>query len=268
MQSDSIIVSYERISTLRQLDGAGLETQRAKILDFCKAKGWQLGRSYQDIGVSGAVKDREGLMRLLSDCSKGQISKVLIYRRDRLGRDLFVTLWIEKELKKYNVELISVTENHVDESTPIGQAFANLTSIFAQLELDTITFRLKDGRQHASRLGKLASSIAPFGFYRDGKRLKVNETERPWISKIYRLASAGYPCNFIAKQLNKAGLKTRRGLSFQSESIKYILQNKIYIGEINYGTIKGVKGEHEVLVSRRSFFRTQRVLAEKKIQKT
>lgn len=264
MQSGEMVVAYLRISTVNQFEtGAGLQTQQAKIVEFCKAKGLQLGEVYKDIAVSGTIKNREGLMRLMADCRRGCFSKVLVYRRDRIARDLFVALWVEKELKKYNVRVISVTEPSIDTNTPLGKAFSRIIDIFSQLESDTITFRLADGRRHAASQGKKPCGGIPFGLRKEGKALRVNEAEAPWVVKAFQWKAQGRSYSFIVRKFNGAGLITRQGNSFQPESIKYLLRNSTYAGEVCYGNLTGVKSQYGNIVSRRLFLKTKRAMERK-----
>lgn len=264
MQSGEMVVAYLRISTVNQFEtGAGLQTQQAKITEFCRAKGFQLGEIYKDVAVSGTIKNREGLMRLMADCRRGCFSKVLVYKRDRIARDLFVALWVEKELKKCNVRVISVTEPSIDTSTPLGKAFGRIIDIFSELEKDTITFRLADGRRHAASQGRKSCGGIPFALRKEGKTLKINDTEAPWVVKAFQWKAQGRSYAFIVKQFNEAGLTTRQGNSFQSESIKYLLRNSTYAGEVRYGNLTGIKGQHNSIISRRLFMKVKRVMERK-----
>lgn len=264
MQSGEMVVAYLRISTVNQFEtGAGLQTQQAKIAEYCGAKGYKLGEVYKDVAVSGTIKNREGLMRLMADCRRGCFNKVLVYRRDRIARDLFVALWVEKELKKYNVRVVSVTEPSIDTSTPLGKAFGRIIDIFSELEKDTITFRLADGRRHAASQGKKPCGGIPYGLRKEGKALRINEAEAPWVVRAFQWKTQGRSYSFIVRQFNEAGLTTRQGKSFQSESIKYLLQNSTYAGEVRYGNLTGIKGQHEPIVSRRLFLKTKRAMEKK-----
>ena len=57
MPDDKLIVSYVRCSTQAQADdGASFEIQKRKINDYCNEKDYQLAKTYEDKGFSGAIK--------------------------------------------------------------------------------------------------------------------------------------------------------------------------------------------------------------------
>ena len=71
---------------------------------------------------------------------------MIVYRLDRLSRSQRDTLYlIEEMFLPNNVEFISISET-IDTSTPFGRAMIGVMSVFAQLERETITERLRSGR--------------------------------------------------------------------------------------------------------------------------
>lgn len=158
MDSDGITVGYVRVSTASQVDkGDGLEIQRGKISEYCKDKGIAIAQIYEDKGISGAVKDRAGLLQLLKDCERGLIKRVVVYKQDRLSRELTVSLWLETQFKKHDVEISSVVDPEYDLEDPLQKAFKRIADIFAELEKDVIAARLKDGRINNVKKGERGS---------------------------------------------------------------------------------------------------------------
>lgn len=104
--------AYLRVSPEDQVgeDKFGLTDQRATIDSFAKAQGFELARVYSDEGISGATMDRPGLQDLLAEADNGIFEVVIVVKLDRLARGLMPQLWIEKELLRHNVGLISVAE--------------------------------------------------------------------------------------------------------------------------------------------------------------
>lgn len=258
MNSDGVVVGYVRVSTMNQAEnGAGLAIQKKRIAEFCNGKGFKLARFYEERGISGAVRDRPALLSLLKDCEAGRIKRVVVFRHDRLAREITIAIWIETQLKKYDIELNSVSDPDLDTSDPLQAAFRNIIHVFSQLEKELIVFRLREGRIDSAENGKKACGALPFGYTKAGDILEINLRESEFVEKIFRWAAKGSSYSKIAENLNKAGLFTRRGKPFQIESVKYILRNSIYYGEATFGEIKS-RGEHKPIVSKRLFMRVQR----------
>lgn len=258
MNSDGIVVGYVRVSTMNQAEnGAGLAIQKKRIAEFCNEKGFELARFYEEKGVSGAVRDRPALLSLLKDCEAGKVKRVVVFRHDRLAREITTAIWIETQLRKYDIELSSVLDPELDTSDPLQAAFRNIIHVFSQLEKELIVFRLREGRIETAENGKKACGALPFGYSKIGGILEINPKESEFVEKIFRWAAKGLSYSRIAEKLNKSGLLTRRGKFFQIESVKYILRNPVYYGEATFGEIKS-KGEHKPIISKRLFVRVQR----------
>jgi site-specific DNA recombinase len=258
MNTDGVIKGYVRVSTTSQVEnGEGLEIQKRRILEYCKEKKLNLEGFYEDKGISGAVRDRPGLLQLLKDCENGIVRRVVVYKQDRLSRELTVALWLETQFKKCDIELSSVVDPEYDLEDPLQKAFKRIADVFAELEKDVIAARLKDGRENKAKNGERGSGPIAFGYRKVSGKLEVDPDEAQWIDKIFRLAVKGERYSKIVEKLKKGGVTTRRGKQFQIESVKYILKNKLYYGESNFGKISS-KGNHQAIVSKRLFLKAQK----------
>ncbi len=76
-------MGYVRVSSAKQKDD--LERQQQQLVHYAKKRGWDLEMIYKDI-VSGLNDRRNGLKRLIRDCSIEHIDRVLITYDDRLSR--------------------------------------------------------------------------------------------------------------------------------------------------------------------------------------
>lgn len=257
MHSDGII-GYCRVSTQGQVDhGEGLEIQRNKIAEYCSSKGLKLDRFYEDKGISGAIKDRPALLELLKDCESGRIKQVVIYKQDRLARELGVWLWLETQFQKYNIELTSIFEPDFDTTDPMGKALSRIISVFAELERDVISMRLKDGRVNCARNGERGSGPVAFGYKKIGDDLEIEPSEAQWVQKIFRWKVKGISYSEIIRKLSKAGVMSKRGKPFSIPSLQYLLENKFYFGESNFGDVTQ-RGIHEPIISKRLFIKVQK----------
>ncbi len=258
MKSDEITVGYLRVSSINQVEnGGGLAIQKKKITKFCSEKGYNLERFYEERGISGSIKERPALLRLLKDCESGLIKRVVVFRQDRLARELTVSLWLETQFKKYDVAVSSVLDPEFDTNDPLQLAFKRLIDVFAELEKTLIVTRLREGRIDKAENGHRAVGAIAFGYNKEKDGLVVNPEEAEWVKKIFRQAAKGKKYSEIAAALNKNGIVTRRKKLFSIETVKYVLRNSFYCGESTYGDIKS-RGEHEAIIGRRLFMRVQR----------
>jgi len=126
------VALYVRVSTDKQKEeGYSIDAQKNGLEALCIAKNFGRPELYSDAGFTGADMNRPELARLISDIKNNKVSKVIIYKLDRLSRNLRDTMYlIEDVFLPHNVDFISLTEN-LDTSTPLGRAMIAILSAFA-----------------------------------------------------------------------------------------------------------------------------------------
>jgi DNA invertase Pin-like site-specific DNA recombinase len=129
-------VGYTRVSTVAQT----LEQQQA-ALDAAGA-----GKTFSDI-MSGARDDRPGPAALLDYVREGDT--VVVWKLDRLGRNLWHILQTVKELTERSVTLVSVTDG-IDSSTAAGRMMIGVLGSLAEYERELVKER-KALKRQASR---------------------------------------------------------------------------------------------------------------------
>ena len=143
------VAAYVRVSTDDQ--------DVAMQIDAISARGFAGATIYRDEGVSGAKAHRPGLDQLLAAVRAGRHKTVVVYRLDRLGRNVLAVLGLLHELNDLGVDFVSVTEG-LDSSTPAGRMMIVLIAAFAAMERDVIRERVTSGldraRRHGTKSGK------------------------------------------------------------------------------------------------------------------
>src|SRR4051794_29521697 len=104
-------VGYIRVSTEEQAtNGHGLDVQHRAIRSFAESQGYTLVDVISDAGVSGAKRpeDRPGFQRILKLADARKFSVLLLWKFDRLARNLLFSVTTVHELKgKYRIVLRS-----------------------------------------------------------------------------------------------------------------------------------------------------------------
>ena len=141
----------------------GLASQRADIERYARREGHEIVAWFSDEGISGGTVDRPGLMDLISHGAAGEFQGMLIAKMDRLSRDLMMQLWIEKELLKADVEILSASELFCGQD-PANVLFRQIIGAFAQFEKARITERPSGGRKQKASRGGYAGGAAAMGY--------------------------------------------------------------------------------------------------------
>jgi DNA invertase Pin-like site-specific DNA recombinase len=223
---------YARQS-IDKADSISTESQ----IEFCKyeLKGVEY-REYTDKGYSGKNTDRPDFQRLLRDIEAGIISKVVVYKLDRISRSIIDFATMMSLFQKHNVEFVSSTEKF-DTSTPMGRAMLNICIVFAQLERETIVSRVTDAFYSRLRKGLHMCGSAPYGYRLEPitingiktKKLIIEKEEAERIKLIFEMyaqphISYGDITRYFAKQ----------GILFYEKSlirtaVAKFLRNPVYV---------------------------------------
>lgn len=131
------IALYARKSIERE-NSISCETQ----LEYCKSvikpeERLEKTVEFVDNGYSGVNVDRDGFQKMMREVEKGKISKIIVYRLDRISRSLSDFVNILNTLKEHNVEFISSQESF-DTSSPYGEMIVKILMIFAEFERKSI----------------------------------------------------------------------------------------------------------------------------------
>ena len=143
-----------------KMDSISIESQ----LEYCKyeTRGNPY-KSYSDKGYSGKNTNRPAFEEMLEDIKQGKISRVIVYKLDRISRSILDFANMMEVFSEHNVEFVSSTERF-DTSTPIGRAMLNICIVFAQLERETIQKRVADAYYSRSKRGFYMGGRIPYGF--------------------------------------------------------------------------------------------------------
>ncbi len=159
---------YCRVSTDEQAEhGYSLADQqeRGRASIASRGRNWApVEESYIDDGVSGTLRHRPALDRLMADARAGKIDVVVCTKLDRLARKVKVLLSIWDELENLGVAVAMVDEL-IDTTLPMGRFIRTLLAAIAEFEVDTITARTKIGRLAKVREGEAFRSrnAMPYG---------------------------------------------------------------------------------------------------------
>jgi DNA invertase Pin-like site-specific DNA recombinase len=150
---------YARVSTFDQ----ELENQLAELRRYTGARGWTVAE-HVDRGVSGAKDRRPAVDALLADARRRRFDVLVVWRLDRLGRNLKHLIGLLDELNALGIAFVSLNEG-IDATTPAGKLQMQILGAIAEFERARIAERVKAGLQRAraqgKRLGRPRHDVAP-----------------------------------------------------------------------------------------------------------
>ncbi|MCC7219795.1 MAG: recombinase family protein [Candidatus Contendobacter sp.] len=214
-------IAYLRVSTDKQADkGVSLEAQQDKAKAYAGLYDLDLVEVIVDAGESAKSLDRPGLQRALAMLKTGQADALLVVKLDRLTRSVVdLGKLIETYFAPGKAALMSVGEQ-IDTRSAAGRLVLNILASVSQWERETIGERTSAAMQHKQAKGEYIGGETPYGFDLVNGELIEDEAEQEVIQKAKAYQAEGLSLRKIAAELDKQGIKTRRGSIFAANQIK------------------------------------------------
>lgn len=230
-----MIAIYCRQSVEKR-DSISIEQQEAACR---RLTGNALCTVFCDRGFTGANTRRPGFEAMMQAVCDGRVTRVVVYKVDRISRSLLDFVGIYHRFEQHHVEFLSCSEQF-DTSTAMGKATLQIIMVFAELERNMIVKRVRDNFYERGRKGLYLAGSPPFGFCKtetvvDGIHtccLSPDTAHPERLQAVIRMfEDCRQHCSLgsIARRLNEQGLCTSRGKAFTAASVGRILRNTVYV---------------------------------------
>ena len=226
------VAAYVRVSSSSEEQLNSYAAQNSYYTDLIAAhKDWKLVDIYADEGISGTSADkRDDFQRMMADCRRGLIDRVLVKSISRFARNTKDCLEAIRELKSIGVTVCFEKEK-IDTAIMSSEMITAVMASLAQKESESIGSNMRWSYQKRMESGEFNTCKAPYGFRLVGNELAVEEPEAEVISAIFKMYLSGMNRAEIAKDLRQKNAPTRSDVSEWKEStVYYILSNERYSG--------------------------------------
>ena len=182
---------------------------------------------YADEGITGtSAKKRKDFQRMLSDCRKGKIDKILVKSISRFARNTAECLEAVRELKSLGVGIF-FEEHNIDTKTVSSEMLTAVLASCAQAESESISKNMRWSIQKRMEQGTFNTCRAATGFRLSENGLVVHPDEAPVIQSIFADYLMGKNSREIAARLNE---EETLGREWNRKLVDYILMNERYAG--------------------------------------
>ena len=225
------VAAYCRVSTDSEDQLNSFAAQQSYYNDYIrKHDNWQLAEIYADEGITGtSAAKRDDFQRMLSDCRKGRIDKVLVKSISRFARNTKECLESIRELKALGISVF-FEEHNIDTRMVTSEMLTAILASCAQAESESISKNMRWSYQKRMLSGTYIPSSVPYGYRLINKQIVVEPDEAVAVVQIFTLYLAGYSKLKIAAILNSRSILTRKGNPWDYCAIRYILRNERYAG--------------------------------------
>lgn len=240
---------YTRVSTLHQIDKDSLPFQREELKNYSKyVLGIDSSVVFEDAGYSGKNTDRPQYQDMMKRIRDGEFTHLLVYKIDRISRNLLDFCEIYDELKKFKVTFVSKNEQF-DTSSAMGETMLKIILVFAELERKLTAERVTAVMLSRAEHG-LQNAKAPFGYKWVDDKLVISD-ESYKIKLIFDLYSQLKSISLVIYELRNRNITSSRGGVFCTKVISQIIKNPTYKGVYRYNyrdENSNVKNESEWII--------------------
>ena len=227
------VAAYCRVSTALEEQESSYASQIRSYTELISQhEGWELVDIYADEAASGTKTDkREDFNRLLADCRKGKIDRVLVKSISRFSRNTKDCLAALRELMRLGVTVQFEKEN-IDTGTLTTELMVSVSGSLAQQESMSISQNIRMGYRRRMERGEFIASSPPYG-YRNagGGRLEIVPEEAEVIRWVFESYLNGQGIVTIAEEMNRRGVPKKHGeAAWIPYAVACWLRNEKYTG--------------------------------------
>jgi site-specific DNA recombinase len=260
---------YIRVSTVRQgQTSTSLVEQRSAIERY--AQEWNLSIIQEYAEQETAAKAGRPIFRAMMKALKqGKASGIIIHKIDRSARNL--KDWAELgELIDAGVEVHFANEN-LDLYSRGGRLSADIQAVVAADYIRNLREEVRKGFYGRIKQG-FYPMPAPVGYINmgGGKAKTIDSAKGLLIKKTFELYATGnFGLRTLSVEMQRLGLRGRKGQTISLNGISLILRNVFYVGIIHIKVKKEYfTGKHLPIISKQLFDQVQTVLKSKSNRKT
>ena len=278
------VAAYCRVSTNSEDQQNSLMTQMRYYENFlADSETERLVSVYADEGITGTRMDkREEFQRMLKDCRRGKIDRIIVKSISRFARNTKDCLSVLRELKELGISVMFEKEN-IDTANITDEIMVTIMGGLAQEESSSISKNVRWSIRSKMKNGTVKFHSAPLGYDLYEGNLIINKREAEIVKSIYKMFLSGMGYDSICRELNESKvIKNDKGTKWLSASVRYILTNEKYIGDSlwqkNYNTSmpyrkvrnKGalekyyINNTHEAIITKEEFEKVQELIEQRK----
>ena len=230
------VAIYIRVSTVFQIDKDSLKVQRRELEAYSE---FVLGITdyevFEDAGYSAKNTDRPSFQEMMRRVRTGEFSHILVWKIDRISRNLLDFASMYSELKRNGIVFVSKYEQF-DTGSAMGEAMLKIILVFAELERNITSERVSSILLARAGSGQWNGGRIPYGYAynKETKEMSIDTKSSEMVKYIYNSYLIDNSVTYLAKKLNSQGVPSPTNKEWSSTAIHKILKNPFYIGTYVY----------------------------------
>lgn len=210
-------IFYGRKSTSNQATSFDLQ------LNEVQQKFGEVDKVYFDTCSGGEkLEKRYELLKLLDEIKKGDI--VYVYSLSRISREVFLHLYIEKEIERAGGKIISVKEESSCEDTPEQKMMRTILMAFNEYEKSCIRARTRSAKKVKRQNLEYNGGVREYGYIIEDGKMVPNKDEQKNLELMKEMKQNGSKVVDIQRRLNQMGVKSTTGRDWSYEMVRLTLK--------------------------------------------
>lgn len=282
-------------------DSNSIQNQKAMLLQYSMAQGWEVFSIYSDDNYTGSDRNRPEFNRMLTDAEAHKFDIILCKSQSRFTREMeLVERYIHGLFPVWGIRFVSIVDN-ADSSNQGNKKSRQINGLINEWMLEDMSESIKSVLNSRREMGMHIGSFALYGYKKDPVQkghLIIDEEAASVVREVFTLFSQGYGKTAIARMLNDRGIpnpteyKRMHGLRYRQPqnknqtlwkyfAISNMLTNEMYIGNMVQGKYGSVsykskinkprpkemwyrkEGTHEGIIDRDLWNRVQLLIQER-----
>ena len=197
------VAAYCRVSTDSEDQINSIVAQQNHYSEYINSHAqWDMVDIYADEGITGtSAKKRDDFQRMLGDCRKGHIDKIIVKSLSRFARNTTECLAVTRELKSMGISVF-FEEHNIDTKMVTSEMLMAVIASCAQAESESISKNMRWSYQKRMQSGTYIPSSVAYGYRLQDKEVVVEPDEAIVILQIFSMYLSGYSKLRIAESLN------------------------------------------------------------------
>lgn len=278
-------------------DSSSIRNQKSVLIHYAIQQKWSIYKIYSDEDYSGADANRPKFNQLLHDAKAQKFNIVLCKNQSRFTRDMeLVEKYIHNRFVNWGVRFIGLLDG-ADSNDKGNKKARQINGLLNDWYLEDLSENVKSVLTDKRKRGHFIGALLPYGYLRspeDKTKLVIDPDASKVVKKIFGWYLEGVGVAQITRNLNVAKVpnptlyKKQQGHSYKPVhpssrtghiwthgAVRYILKNRIYIGDMvqgkqrtvsykNHKTIRidkkdwiVVENTHAPIIDRETFLKVQ-----------
>ena len=225
------VAAYARVSDCKDAMLQSLSNQVSYYSNLIQNNNkWLYAGVYIDEGVTGTKDERVEFQRMINDAKAGKIDVIITKSISRFARNTVTLLSTIRELKHIGVD-VYFEEQNIHTISSDGELMITILASYAQEESRQVSENMKWRIRKNFEEGKTWNSVI-YGYSYDDGIFKIIPHEAHVVRLIYDYYLSGMGVGAVTKKINEEGYLTRKNKKWNKSSVRYILTNYNYTGNL------------------------------------